>query len=80
FIISAGLLVMYLVFSALTEMGQSYRGTTRGCSVVSAIAAPATNEAIAYSTQKVMRLLSDSSSLMLFFPAIGDALVVLTGV
>ncbi|MEH1907601.1 hypothetical protein [Nostoc sp.] len=39
-----------------------------GGSVVSAIAAPATNEAIAYSTQKAMIFSSDSSSLMLFFP------------
>jgi len=34
---------------------------------ITSVIAPATNEAIAYSTQKVMRLLSDSSSLMLFF-------------
>ncbi|MHC5820331.1 MAG: hypothetical protein ACYT04_31795 [Nostoc sp.] len=40
----------------------------RGWSLRSAIAAPATNEAIAYSTQKAMILSSDSSSLMLFFP------------
>ncbi|MEH2056111.1 MAG: hypothetical protein V7K97_08135 [Nostoc sp.] len=40
----------------------------RGWSLRSAITAPATNEAIAYSTQKVMILSSDSSSLMLFFP------------
>ncbi|MEH1934428.1 MAG: hypothetical protein V7L14_12060 [Nostoc sp.] len=36
--------------------------------LLTSVIAPATNEAIAYSIQKVMILSSDSSSLMLFFP------------
>ncbi|MEH1926178.1 hypothetical protein [Nostoc sp.] len=40
--------------------------------LLTSVIAPATNEAIAYSTQKVMILSSDSSSLMLFFPRLNQ--------